>query len=49
MGKMAYCSMCDKEMEVDQDGTCMECGTGIAWPKIYDKEHPAPKKKSKKA
>ena len=47
MAKITYCPSCGKEMEVDQDGTCMECGTGIAWPAIYDKEHPAPKVKKK--
>lgn len=45
MAKMAYCPLCGKKMEVDEDGTCMECGNPIAWPAIYDKDHPAPRKK----
>ena len=30
----AYCPGCYAIMDVDQDGTCMECGTPIAFPAI---------------
>ncbi len=46
--KKAFCPSCGKEMEVDFDGGCMECGTGIAWPMIHDKENPAPEVAKKK-
>jgi len=32
--KEAYCESCGTVMEVDQDGTCMECGSAIAYPAI---------------
>ena len=30
----AYCSICDAVMDVDGDGTCMECSRPIAFPAI---------------
>ncbi|GAH14931.1 unnamed protein product [marine sediment metagenome] len=32
--KKAYCPFCEMVMDVDQDGTCMECQTSIAYPAI---------------
>lgn len=32
--KKAYCEACGAMMEVDQDGTCIECGSAIAYPAI---------------
>lgn len=32
--KRAYCRFCKMVTDVDQDGTCMECQTPIAYPAI---------------
>lgn len=37
MDEKVICTHCGELVEIDQDGTCMECVTPLAWPAVEKK------------